>query len=100
MCEVRHDYGAGFRFPLPCDAEMIGETARVQVGRGDDFGNPLGSDLSILTIEAGGVMNVDSRDQTVGAGYQKAARVFIGENTSGNGRLIVTGTGSSGPAAP
>jgi len=28
MCEVRHDYGAGFRFPLPGDAEMIGETAR------------------------------------------------------------------------
>ena len=35
------------------------------------------ADLSILTIEAGGVMNVDSRDQTPGAGYEKGARVVM-----------------------
>ncbi|MEM7057621.1 MAG: cadherin-like domain-containing protein [Pseudomonadota bacterium] len=71
--------------------QVIGESASITIGRGADYGLARISDQSVLTVESGGTFTVDGR----GPGYEVRGDIFVGLKEGGNGRFIVSGTGST-----
>lgn len=78
------------------EAVVIGEGALVTIGIGIENGDFNAEPTSLFSITSGGDLLVDSRpnpDEMLP--LNAAADVVIGSETGGNGRLLVTGAGST-----
>lgn len=76
-------------------AEVIGERAQVIIGQGTENGAGK-DDASLVSVSSAATLLVDgSAIDGAPAPYNAGADIIIGEETDGNGRLLVTGAGST-----
>lgn len=76
--------------------DVVGERAQVIIGQGVEGGDFNLSPTSLVSITTGGELLVDSApNPDYSRPYNAAADIVIGRETGGNGRLLVSGAGST-----
>ncbi len=74
---------------------VVGERAQVVIGQGTENGDFNAEPTSLFSVTSGGDLIVDSRpDSELSNSYYASADIVIGEETGGNGRLLVQNAGS------
>ncbi len=77
-------------------ARVIGERAQIVIGQGTENGDFAAEPTSLISVTSGGALIADSRPDTDNPlPYNASADIVIGRETGGNGRLLVTGAGST-----
>ncbi len=77
-------------------AVVAGEGASLIIGQGIEGGDSSAEPTSLVSVTSGSLLAIDSvPSPDFSLAYNAAALIAVGDETGGNGRLLVTGAGST-----